>query len=150
MLKEVEIRDLQLEDIYEKEGLLDCLSQLAPCELSKKDIENLYFDRQYTGMRTIVVILKNCIVGTGTLIIEQKIIHNGGKVGRIEDVAVMPQYQRFGFGTLLIEELIAIAKVAGCYKLLLNCSEEIEPFYKNIGFHSWKHTHTLRMDLTSK
>jgi glucosamine-phosphate N-acetyltransferase len=114
MLDGLEIRDLQLTDIYQKDGFLDCLSQLAPCELSKKDLENLYFDRQYSGMRTLVMILGNSIIGTATLIIEQKIIHNGGVVGHIEDVAILPEYQRFGFGSMLMKEIIRVGKIAGC------------------------------------
>ena len=38
----------------------------------------------------------NKIVGAITLIIEQKIIHSGGKVGHIEDFVVLDEYRNKG------------------------------------------------------
>lgn len=146
MLGKKEVRDLQLKDIYERIGLEACLAQLAPVNLSSRDIENLYFDRQHSGMRTLVVVAGNTILGTGTLIIEQKFIHNGGKVAHIEDVAVLPNYHGFGVGKMIMDSLIELAKIAKCYKVILNCEPELEGFYTKFGFYRHKHGN-MRLDV---
>jgi glucosamine-phosphate N-acetyltransferase len=146
MLGKREVRDLQLKDIYERVGLQACLAQLAPVDLASRDIENLYFDRQHSGIRTLVVVVGNTILGTGTLIIEQKFIHHGGKVAHIEDVAVLPCYHGFGIGKIIMYNLIDLAKIANCYKVILNCEPELEPFYKKFGFYRHKHGN-MRLDV---
>lgn len=74
------------------------------------------------------------IIGTGTIIYEQKIIHNGGLVAHIEDVVVAEKYRKKGYGRVIVEELKRRAREKGCYKILLNCSKNLEKFYEKNGF----------------
>lgn len=76
----------------------------------------------------------NKIICTGTLIIEPKFIHNCGLVGHIEDIIVDENYNGLGIGGKLIEHLTEIAKRTGCYKVILNCSTNVEKFYKKCGY----------------
>jgi glucosamine-phosphate N-acetyltransferase len=145
MLGKPEIRDLELRDIYELDGLKECLSQIAPCELTKKEMEDLYFDRQHMGMRTLVAVVDDLIVGTATLIIEPKFIHNGARCGHIEDVAVHPKFHTHGIGRELLTEVIAIGRANNCYKLILECKDDIVPFYNKLGFK--KTINVMRLDL---
>jgi glucosamine-phosphate N-acetyltransferase len=105
----------------------------------------LYYDRHCSGMRTLVAVSDDFILGTGTLVIEQKFIHSGGRVGKIEDVAVHPDNQRIGIGKLIVRKLIELASEAKCYKVILSCSEKNVAFYKRTGFR--KHEYTMRLDL---
>lgn len=146
MLGRPEIRDLQLSDIYQRAGLQDCLQQLAPVNLSKKDIENLYFDRQHSGMRTLVAVADKYIIGTVTMIIEQKFIYNGSKVAHIEDLVVTEEYHGFGIGTMLVEAAVELAKIANCRKIILNCSKELEGWYTKLGFYKDVDT-CMRLDV---
>ena len=82
------------------------------------------------------------IVGTGTIIYEQKIIHNGGLVAHIEDVVVAEKYRKKGYGRAIVEELKRRAREKGCYKILLNCSKNMEKFYEKNGFSN----HNLEME----
>jgi glucosamine-phosphate N-acetyltransferase len=145
MLGKPEIRDLELEDIYQHERFTDCLSQIAPCELTKKAMEGLYFDRQHMGMRTLVAVIDDFVVGTATIIIEPKFIHNGARCGHIEDVAVHPDFHGHGIGRQLMQELLEIARKNNCYKLLLNCEDEVVDFYKKFDFY--KTPNNMRLDL---
>src|SRR5574338_1038677 len=61
------------------------------------------------------------IIGTATLLIEQKFIHNGGKVGHIEDVATRAGYEGIGVGKKIIQRLIEISRDLQCYKIILDC-----------------------------
>jgi glucosamine-phosphate N-acetyltransferase len=85
------------------------------------------------------------VVGTATLLIEQKFIHNGGKVGHIEDVVTRKGYEGKGIGKEILNELIKIAKENGCYKIILDCNEKIIKFYEKIGFR--KHSTMMRLDI---
>lgn len=74
------------------------------------------------------------IVGAITLIIEQKLIHNGRCCGHIEDFVVLEEYRSQGIGSLLINYVINISKQNNCYKCILDCNENLESYYKKKGF----------------
>ena len=74
------------------------------------------------------------IVGSTTLLIEQKFIHEGGFVGHIEDVVVKKEFEGQGIGMKLVLSLLDVAKKKKCYKTILNCEDTLIPFYEKIGF----------------
>ena len=74
------------------------------------------------------------IVGSTTLLIEQKFIHEGGFVGHIEDVVVKKEFQGQGIGMKLVLSLLDVANEKKCYKTILNCEDTLIPFYEKIGF----------------
>lgn len=80
----------------------------------------------------IIKILKynNKIVGIGTIFIENKIIHNFGKVGHIEDIVIDKKIRGHGFGKYMIQHLLNIGKEKGCYKTILNCNDNNIAFYE--------------------
>uniref|UniRef100_A0A061R1F9 Glucosamine 6-phosphate N-acetyltransferase n=1 Tax=Tetraselmis sp. GSL018 TaxID=582737 RepID=A0A061R1F9_9CHLO len=73
------------------------------------------------------------VVATATLLVERKFIHGCGKVGHIEDVVVDPGYRGQRLGQRLIEDLVGRAKAGGCYKVILDCSEDNAAFYEKCG-----------------
>ena len=78
--------------------------------------------------------LNGKIVGSTTLLIEQKFIHEGGFVGHIEDVVVNKEFEGRGIGMKLVLSLLGVAKEKKCYKTILNCEDKLLPFYEKIGF----------------
>ena len=74
------------------------------------------------------------VVGGITLLIEQKLIHNGGRVGHIEDFVVLEQHRDKGIGGLLLDYVINISERNNCYKCILDCSTSIEGYYIKKGF----------------
>ena len=78
--------------------------------------------------------LNGKIVGSTTLLIEQKFIHEGGLVGHIEDVVVNKEFEGHGIGMKLVLSLLGVAKEKKCYKTILNCEDKLLPFYEKIGF----------------
>ncbi|KAF9173033.1 Glucosamine-phosphate N-acetyltransferase-like protein [Mortierella sp. AD011] len=74
------------------------------------------------------------IVAAGTVLVERKFIHELGLVGHIEDIAVSADQQGKKLGLRIIETLKAIGQQAGCYKVILDCSEKNVPFYEKCGF----------------
>ena len=74
------------------------------------------------------------IVGSTTLLIEQKFIHQGGFVGHIEDVVVKKEFEKLGIGMKLVNSLLQVAEERKCYKTILNCEDSLKSFYERIGF----------------
>ena len=85
------------------------------------------------------------VVGTITLLLERKFIHQGGLVGHIEDVATDEEFEGRGVGSHLVDYAIKHAKEKGCYKVILDCSEENVSFYEKRGLR--KHEVGMRIDL---
>ena len=79
-------------------------------------------------------LINNKIVGAITLIIEQKIIHSGGKVGHIEDFVVLDEYRNKGIGSLLYNYVKILCEQNKCYKMILDCNDIIENYYIKKGF----------------
>ena len=73
------------------------------------------------------------LLGSGTIIIEPKIIHGGKSVGHIEDVIVHPNYRNQGIAQTILDKLIDYSK-KDCYKVILNCNPNMEQFYNRAGF----------------
>ena len=93
-----------------------------------------YIDNMPNNQTTYVLYNDEDIIGCGTIIMSYKMIHNYSKIGHIEDVFIRNNFQSQGNGKILIEALIKICNNEGCYKVILDCSEENVPFYSKIGF----------------
>ena len=80
----------------------------------------------------VVCVYGNHVVATAALIIERKI--DCRVAGHIEDVVVSKNHRGSGMGSVLVKELIEVARREKCYKVILNCSDENVPFYRKLGF----------------
>ena len=68
------------------------------------------------------------------MLIEPKFIHQGGLVGHIEDVVVDKNYQGKKIGEKIMKYLLEIAQKRGCYKTILDCTDDVKKFYEKLGF----------------
>ena len=129
----MEIRNLQSDD-YNK-NYLDLLNQLSL--LNKHNIPyndfNLFIEELDKNHIIKVIELNNKIVASGTLYIENKIIHNLGKVGHIEDIIVDINIRGKSLGKQIVKHLIHLSENNGCYKTILNCNENNINFYEKCG-----------------
>ncbi len=143
-MADVIVRQIKEEDL--SNGFLESLDSLRKAsdiehEKAKKVLENIQSNPNHV---IFVAVLDNKIVGSTTLLIEPKFIHEGGLVGHIEDVVVTKEKQGFGIGEKLIENSLDYAKKAGCYKTILDCTDDVKPFYEKIGFK--RHSNAMRFD----
>jgi len=74
------------------------------------------------------------VIGSITILIEKKFIHNCGKVAHIEDVVTRKGFEGKGIGSALVKKAVEFAATRGCYKVILDCSEENAAFYQKNGF----------------
>ena len=143
-MEKLEIREIEEGDI-EKEFLdtLDFLRKASDYE-KNNPYEILKKIKQNPNHIIHVAVDDNKIIGSTTLFIEQKFIHDGGLVGHIEDVVVRKSYEGQGIGMKLVISLLDVAKQRKCYKTILNCEDSLKPFYEKIGFK--KATNEMRYD----
>ncbi|EON66435.1 glucosamine-phosphate N-acetyltransferase [Coniosporium apollinis CBS 100218] len=129
-------RPIQRSDYHS--GFLDVLRVLT----TVGDVSEAQWNKRYDWMSArsdeyfLLCILngEDKIVGTGTLVVERKFIHNLGIVGHIEDIAVAKDQQGKKLGLRIIQALDFVAEKVGCYKSILDCSEANEGFYVKCGF----------------
>ncbi len=131
---EITIRELKIEDIWN--GFLNSLDSLTLASDIDKNKAEKVFERINSNPDYIIAVaeLEGKIVGTTTLFIESKFIHKGGFVGHIEDVSVDKDFHGQKIGQKIMEYLLNISKERGCYKTILNCTEDVKPFYEKLGF----------------
>ncbi len=143
-MTDVTIRKLEEKDLFR--GFLTSLDSLKKAsdlnENKAKDIFNKI--KSNPNHLVFVVILDDKVAGSTTLLIEPKFIHQGGKVGHIEDVVIAKEFQGSGIGEKLINFVLEYAKKNDCYKTILDCSDDVKPFYEKIGFK--KHSNSMRFD----
>jgi len=133
-MSELIIRKIIESDL--ENGFLESLDSLRQTSnLEQNSARNIL--KQILGNENHVIHvaeLDGKIVGSTTLLVEQKFIHEGGIVGHIEDVVVKKEFEGQGIGMKLVLSLLDIAKKRECYKTILNCEDELIPFYEKIGF----------------
>lgn len=143
-MSEPVIRELRKEDLWN--GFLATLDSLRQASDIDKNKAEAIFEKINSNPDHIVAVaeLDGKIVGATTLLIEPKFIHNGGLVGHIEDVVVEKNFQGQKIGEKIMKFLLEFASNRGCYKTILDCTDDVKPFYEKIGF---KHiANELRFD----
>ena len=83
------------------------------------------------GALILVYEFKGRIIATGKIFVENKFYDD---VGHIEDVITTKEYRGYGLGKIIVEELIKHSEALGCYKVVLECSNNVREFYEKIGF----------------
>ena len=119
---------------------LDLLTQLTQVSIySNETFISLVND--IFKMGSIIVCYKNNplspdfdIVASGTIIIEPKIIRGGKSVGHIEDIVTRSSYRGKGLGQDILELLIQEGREKNCYKIILDCTDNLKGYYEKMDF----------------
>ena len=108
------------ETTFSKEYLLEFINSLP----NNHDILLLFDDKT------------NNIIGTITVLLEKKLINNGKLVCHIEDFIISTSYKNKGYGKKILEIIKVFAREKNCYKIILNCSNDLKNFYKKSSFEN--------------
>ena len=143
-MSELQIRELQKEDLFN--GFLTSLDSLRQASNIEKNTAQRIFEKINSNPDHIIAVAEKDekIVGAATLLLETKFIHEGGIVGHIEDVVVDKEHQGQKIGEKIIKHLLEISKNRGCYKTILDCTDDVKPFYEKLGFRH--NANALRFD----
>jgi glucosamine-phosphate N-acetyltransferase len=138
------IRELEEKDLTN--GFLTTLDVLRETSSMSEDKALEIFKKIKLNSKHIIIIaeIEGRVIGSTTLLIEPKFIHQGGIVGHIEDVVVDKKFQGKKIGEKIIIHVLEIAKNHGCYKTILDCSDNVKPFYEKLGFNH--NSNELRFD----
>jgi len=143
-MNQVKIRQIQENDLFQ--GFLESLDSLRKTSDLEEDNAKLVLKKIRSNQNHVIMVadLDGQIVGSITLLIEPKFIHQGGLVGHIEDVVVRSELQGKGIGENLVNAALEYAKNHGCYKTILDCDGNVKPFYEKIGFK--RNSNAMRFD----
>jgi len=133
-MSEIEIREIGEDDL--EKGFLETLDFLRNAsDLDKNKAKEILKKIKQNPNHIIHVAVDNSkIIGSITLFIEQKFVHDGGLAGHIEDVVVRKDYEGKGIGLKLVRSMLERAKEKNCYKTILDCNDNVKQFYEKIGF----------------
>ncbi|XP_057337338.1 probable glucosamine 6-phosphate N-acetyltransferase [Microplitis mediator] len=130
------VRPLRSTD-YDK-GFIQLLGQLTDVgNITKDQFLNRFFKMKSAGGHYVVVVEDldlGKVIGSATLVVEQKFIHNCALKGRLEDVVVNSTYRGKQLGKLLVSTISQLSRSLQCYKLSLDCRDRLIKFYESLGF----------------
>ena len=109
-MSDVKIRVIVESDI--ENDFLESLDNLRTTSNLDREIATNILKRIIANPDHIIHVaeINGKIVGSTTLLIEQKFIHDGGKVGHIEDVVVSKEFEGRGIGIKLVISLLKKAE----------------------------------------
>jgi len=122
-----------------KNQYINLMSELTVCE----ELDNQTFYnrlKEINSMGQIIIAYKHItngsieIIGSGTVIVEPKIIRGGKPVAHIEDIVIKKTYRGQKISQTILNELKVFAKLKKCYKVILDCDEHVSGVYKSNGF----------------
>ena len=94
------------------------------------------------GYRLLLAEEDGEILGTTVMAILPGIAHGVSPFAVVEYVVVDEKCRRKGIGKLLMDDIVARAKEAGCYKIMLTSDKrrkEAHEFYQSLGFEASAH-----------
>lgn len=110
------------------------LQQLTCAEILSAQHFSSIIKSLHSNQEIFVYKKNDHLVGMISVFIEQKIIHGGKCVAHIEDVVVDSHFRRQGIALELVNHVLQYAENHNCYKVLLNCNDEVKPFYEKCQF----------------
>ena len=120
--------------------------KLIHSDISKEKYDH-FIDNTLGDYHQIIVLeFENKLIGTGTLLIEEKLTYGGCKMGHIENILIDENYRGNGYGELLVKKLSDNANNMKCYRVDLTCNVELEKFYKKNNFN----TNSISMSILFK
>ena len=128
------IRTININDF--NKNYIQLINQLSNTAITKNQFIK-YIEALSDNHQIYVLEKNNIIIGSITIIIEPKLIHQLKNVCHIEDLIIDKNYRGQGLSKELLMYAKNIAKINKCYKIILNCNESLEKFYsKNKFFKS--------------
>ena len=134
-LENIKIRKLEYRDL--NRSYYELLNNISNYKIEIEGIlqekKKLFWENLNDNNIILVMTYEKQIIGTGNLLIQNKVIHNFSKIGHIEDIVIDSKFRKLGLGKKLLTEMIKYAEMLGCYKCILNCNENKKQFYENCG-----------------
>lgn len=117
------------------QGYLDCVKSLNATDVELADIGYavIHLNERCSNIITLIGVVDDKVVACATVIMERKLRYMK-YCCHIEDVAVLEEYRGKGYGKQIVKNCVDRALDLGCYKIKLNCTDDLVSFYEDIGF----------------
>lgn len=137
MWKDFIVRPLSIDD-YNK-GILEVLKDLTEVGQVSEEQYIEYFKKMKDASNSYyIIVIENItdhqIIACGSLILQYGFIHECSTRGCIEDISVREDYQGKQLGKVLLNTLVVLGRIVGCYRLTLHCVSKLTDFYNKFGF----------------
>jgi GNAT superfamily N-acetyltransferase len=126
----VNIREFVPEDMDAVIDLLQDVSAYRPALQAVKTLAEAFAAQ--ADCYACVAMRDGRLVAFGSVFVLKRV--RGGRSGIIEDVVVAPDVRGQGAGRLIVNALVAAARVRGCFKVSLEAAASAQPFYAGSGF----------------
>jgi glucosamine-phosphate N-acetyltransferase len=135
----ISICKLQIEDMPQYLEVLRNLTEV------KTDLNTakLIYEREIAGNPLHLIFIayaddlnyERKVIASCTLLVEPKMIGNADRVGHIEDVAVLREFQGRGIGMRKVKFVTQYGfDEMRCTKIELDCAKSTMPFYEKLGY----------------
>lgn len=124
---------MNINDDFER--YLECISELNSKDMkicNKEQMKRNFMNRPGNTI-TYVITINDVIISTATVIFETKLRYLQ-PCCHIEDVGVHPEYRSKGYGKMIVDHCVGMARGKKCYKVKLCCSDKNVGFYSQMGF----------------
>ncbi|PVD25878.1 hypothetical protein C0Q70_13542 [Pomacea canaliculata] len=133
----LKIRPLALGDYHN--GYMELLQQLTKVgEVTKAQFEDRFSQMKACPDTYYIIVIENQttgqVIGSATLVKEQKFIHGASARARVEDVVVSDLYRGKQLGKILLDVAVLLSKAVNSYKVSLECKDHMVEFYSQFGF----------------
>ena len=131
-LNVIEYRPLQMSD---KDKYLKLMNGFRDVNMNMSTDEYAKIYNKIFNSGCIIVSEQNGeLLGSITVLIEQKFIHNSSLYAHIEDVFVDESHRHKKIGKILVAKAIEYCKKKNVFKISLNCNENLKDFYSINNF----------------
>jgi GDP-L-fucose synthase len=124
------------------DNFLKLIMSFRPTYFTKEDFTS-YISRMPQGKEIVVMEVDSKLVATVTVIYEEKLIFNISTTVHIEDVCVLPDERKKGYGSMILQKVMERARKKGCRKLTLSAADDVSPFYTVNGFEQRGSTYSF-------
>lgn len=133
---EYSIEKFETKHLILRESFFETLQNLSDTLVLDQEKTQELLDKIQAQWSSIFLAIspQHGVIGTITLLLEQKMIKWWAIAGHIEDVATRAWFTGHGVAKQLIETAIQEAKQNWCYKIILDCDERLVPFYEKYWF----------------
>ena len=114
--------------------ITELLSQLTTTGESSYNQYCEYIKNLSVNQYIYFILDNKVIVGTGSILIEKKMIPGFQSIGHIEDIVIDEKHRGKKYGKHLINYLVSVALNNRCYKVILDCGTPYIGFYESCGF----------------
>ena len=115
-------------------------TKLINTTISLEYFENFINNILNKNHNIFVIELNNNLIGTGTLLLEEKLTYNGCKMAHIENILIDENFRGKGYGKKIVDYMLEYSKKHKCYRADLVCYDNVVEFYTKNNFIKYQNS----------